>query len=935
MQPAIFRKKLARPVFLIEASLSIRFSLNSQIVEAHSDPATPLLDVLRGELGLTGTKQGCDHEGECGACTVLLDGRQVRSCLTPLGSVAGRNILTIEGLAQEEKLHPLQTAFIELGAVQCGFCTPGMLLSSKELLDREPEPSREQIIAALEGNLCRCTGYATIIKAVELAALRLRGGTPEKDNNASRDLVGGSAFRIDSLEKVTGKAQYAEDIKLPGMLSLKVVRSPYHHARLKGLDVSAARELPGVIRIITWEDIPGVNGFPDYSIDEPVLTPLGDTLRMKGAPIALVVAENEDQAQKACEAVVLDLETLPYSFEIQETLSPSALHIAGDANELSRFEVRHEDLEPSFNASKYVVDATFETAFLEHTALERESLVGKIDPAGRVTVIGGTHQPHNQQRYLAEMLGLSNDQVRIIVPPVGGSFGGKQDPWPFLAVGLAAFLVRQPVSLIYSRQESFAASPKRHPYLVKCKVGASHAGNLTGLFARIDCNTGGYDGGGRFLPNYAVTAMGGAYRWQAVDVLARSVYTNGPKSGQFRGFGTAQSTFALECALDELIELLHANPIEFRLQNCIAQNENTFLGYPLADTLGYTQVLNSVRPHYDQFLQEAQAYNLANSAGHLRRGVGLAGMWYRFGKAGGLKIEAQAELSSDGHLIIYCSAPDYGQGTNTVMSQIAADTFGISRECVEVVNADTARTPNSDIQGASRATFFVGGAVQVAANNLLQSIYSVSAEILDVPTNKLKLESSKVTTVDNSRSVLLSDVAREFDRMGKSRCAKGFFDISPQLPEQRPEYLPLFITGAHLADLVVDMETGLVQVLRVVAAHDVGRAINPLDAAGQIEGAVVMGLGAALQEEYLPGLTEGFSQYHIPTIGSMPEIKTILVEVPSRLGPYGVKGLGEAAMLPTTPAIINAISRAIGCRLRSIPATAERVLAAIVGMQHV
>ena len=750
-------------------------------------------------------------------------------------------------------------------------------------------------------------------------------------NYSSSPPLGGSVVRTDSFNKVTGKTNYVEDFKIPGLLHIKVLRSPYHHARLRSLNVTRAAQMPGVRRIITWADIPNVNGFPSYSLEEPVLTPVGDTLRMRAAPIALVVAESVEQAQAALAAVEMELEQLPYTFETEEALKPGALHIAGDANVLSKFQVKHGDLEAAFAASDHVVEAVFETGFLEHVALERESLLGMIDEAGRITVIGGTHQPHMQQRFIAEMLGLPLDQIRVIVPPMGGSFGGKQDPWPFTAVGLATYHLRQPTSLIYLREESFDASPKRHPYHVNCKIGATEAGELTGLQVRIDCNTGGYDGAGRFITNYAVTAAGGAYRWKAADVSARSVYTNGPKAGQFRGFGTAQSTFALECALDELIEELGDDPINFRLRNCLGPTDVSFLGYPLADNLGYSQVLNTIEPHYRLYLQEAEFFNTTHASGYLRRGVGLAGMWYRFGKAGSLRIEAQAELAMDGHFVVYCSAPDYGQGTNTVMSQIAADTLGVDRDYVEVVNADTAKVPDSDIQGASRATFFVGGAVQKAMGVLLQSVFGVAAELLDISANTLKLQSGRVVALDNdSDTVTLVDVAREFDRMGKSRRVAGYFDISEALPKtDRPEYLPLFITGAHLADVVVDMETGITQVLRVTAVHDLGRVVNPMDAAGQIQGAVVMGLGAALHEEYLPGQTTGLSQYLVPMAGSMPEINVIFVEIPSRLGPYGVKGLGEAAMLPATPAIINAVSRAIGGRIRSIPATPERILAAI------
>ncbi len=743
--------------------------------------------------------------------------------------------------------------------------------------------------------------------------------------------LGGSALRPESVDKVQGETRYVEDMSMEGMLHLKVLRSPYPHARLRSLDISRLAAMPGMQRVLTWSDVPGLNGFPEYSMEEPVLPPPGSTLRMCGAPIALVIAESPEQAQAALEAVEMDLEPLPYTFEMAEAMQPGAYPIAGQDNLLSSFSVKHGNLEAAFKASDQVLETSYQTAFLEHSALERESLLGYIDEAGRVTVIAGNHQPHNQQRFLAEVLALPLEKVRIVVPPTGGSFGGKQDPWPISAVGLAVYHLRRPVRLIYSRGESFNASPKRHPYHVDYHIGVRSSGKLTGVSVRIDANTGGYDGAGRFIPNYALTAAGGAYRWQAVDGLARTIYTNGPKAGQYRGFGTAQSTFALECSLDELAQSLSLDPLEFRLQNCLQDGEVSFLGYPLAENLGYRQVLEALQPHYQRFLRQAEEYNHASGMGLLRRGIGLAGMWYRFGKAGQLKIEAHAELALDGHFIIYCSAPDYGQGILTVMSQMASDIFGVSREQVEIVNADTGRVPNSDIQGASRATYFVGGAVRKAGEALLHSIYTVASELLDVPAAGLKVERDRVICQANlARSASLAEVAAELERIGMSRRVIGFFDLSQAFPEEtRPEYIPLFITGAHLADVTVDLETGLVQVERVVAAHDVGRVVNPIDARGQIEGAVVMGLGAALLEEYLPARTTGFTDYILPTIGSMPEIEVLLVEVPSRLGPMGVKGLGEAALLPSTPAIINAVSRAIGRRMRSIPATPEKVLRAI------
>ena len=901
-----------------------------------ADPAGNLLDVLRDELGLTGTKRGCDYEGECGACTVLLDGRPVRSCLTPVGKVAGRQVLTIEGLGDPAHLHPLQAAFIEAGAVQCGYCSPGMILAAKALLDRAPDPTREQIVEALEGNLCRCTGYTRIVMAVELAAARLRGEDDarllEEILDYEAPVVGGEACRTDSVAKVTGQAQYVEDIPMPGLLHAQVLRSPYHHARLLALETGAAARVPGVVRVVTVADVPGKNSFTEYSRDEPVLPAIGETLKMVGAPVALVIATSLEAAQAGVDALQVQYEPLPYAFDTQETLAEDAFPIYKGGNVLERYTVAHGDLAAAFDGSDVILETCYRTACLEHAALEREAVLGYLDEAGRVTVVAGNHEPHWAQGYIADVLALDPEAVRVIVPPTGGSFGGKQDPWPLIVVGLAVYLVRQPVRLIYSRRESFDASPKRHPYQVCYKMGVTQEGQLTGIHVRVDANTGGYDGHGQYIANYAVTASGGPYQWQAVDASGQSVYTNGPKGGQFRGFGTSQSIFALECALDELAHKLGQDPLEFRLKNALGQSGISFLGYPVAESLGYVEVLEALRPHYLAFRQEVADQA---GAGEWVNGMGLAGMWYRFGKSGSLKVEAHAELASDGHFVVYCSAPDYGQGTNTVMSQFAAETLGVSRAQVELVNADTALTPDSGIQGASRSTYFVGGAVCQAAYNLKQEILATAAELLDCPPGDLMLDENRVVSrVDGQKALSLAEVAQELDRIGKSRKVPGLFDHSPLFPkETRPEYVPYFVTGAQLAEVRVNLSTGEVQVLRMVAAHDVGHAVNPIDVRGQIEGSVVMGIGAALMEEYIPGASTGLSDYYLPTVQSMPEIKVLLVEVPSYHGPAGVKGLAEASMLPATPAIINAVSHAIGARLREIPATPERVLRAM-GWKH-
>ena len=918
----------------------IDFTLNGETVSLDANPITPLLDVLREELGLTGTKQGCDHEGECGACTVLLNGSPVRSCLTPIGKVQGQQVLTIEGLGSPETPHPLQTAFMEAGAVQCGYCIPGMLLTSKALLDRSPDPAREEIQEALSGNLCRCTGYQRIIGAVQAAARQIRSQADLSKETPLPEVqgIGGSHRRMDAWEKVSGSLRFAADLLLPGALEILVVRSPHHHARLVSLAVPKASRVPGVTRVITAEDIPGENGLGDYSREEPVLTPAGETCKMLGAPVALIAAESREAALSALDVLDVQFQPLPHFFFLEEALQDEGQKLYSHGNRLTSSAVQWGDLEKVMAESDLILETSYRTSWQEHAALEREALLGYYDQQGRLTVVGGTHEPHWQQGYIASCLSLDPQQVRVIMPPTGGSFGGKQDPWPFLATALVVHLTGQPARLLYTREESFQASPKRHPYQVKTRIGANSSGDLTGIQTRVLINTGGYDGHGQYITDYALAGSGGPYRFQAVDGRAESIYTNGPKGGQFRGFGTPQAVFSLECTLDEIAQTLDIDPLAFRRQNAIHQETRSYLGYPIQESLGYQEVLEAIQPSYLAYLEEAAEFNQRQQADSpLRIGVGFSGMWYRFGKSGSLKVEAGAALSEQGELIITCSAPDYGQGSSTVMSQMAAEVLGVPRGQIKLINADTALTPDSGIQGASRSTYFVGGAVVKAAETLKRALLEAASEMLDCHPQALSLTAGGIICAqppreDNTPEAVLSyqEIAAEFRRLNIPLAYTGRFDLSALFPDdQRPQYIPLFVTGAQAVLVRVNLETGQVRIPKITAAHDVGRAVNPRDARGQIEGAVLMGLGTALMEEYLPGLTKGFGDYYLPTSLSTPQIETILVEVPSFQGPFGVKGLGEAAILPTAPAILSGISRVVGTRIRRLPATPEVVLQAV------
>jgi len=966
----------------------IHFVLNGRPVTVTTDPARPLLKVLRDDLGLTGVKQSCDMEGECGACTVIVDGEAQRSCLLLAAEVAGRSVTTVEGLGTPENPHPLQVAFLEAGAVQCGYCTPGMLLSAKALLDRNPHPTRDEIVAALAGNICRCTGYVRIIAAVERAAAlgvtsppppplpgegrgdeappslagKGAGGLGATSSPAPRPLsspdlgeredrpttkektgiIGGDLTRHNGWGRVSGETRYAGDIVMPDMHHVAFVRSPHFHAQVLSIDPAPALAIPDVVAVITAADVPGENiGLGGYSQDEHLLAPVGGKVRMLGDPIALVVGRTAEAAEAGAEAVRVEFAALPHTFDVADALAADAIRVH-ESNLLAAFEAHTGDAAAALAASDAVVTATYRTTFQAHMAMEREAAVAYWDEAGAhdhtpvLTVICGSHEPHWNRQYLATILGLPVERLRVINPPMGGSFGGRQDVYPMAAAALAAYHVRKPVKMVYSRREVMDAAPKRHPYTIRGTVGARWAtaddgrrtAVLTGLQVEIDANTGAYDSAGRYIAEYAVVASVGPYRWQGVDARARVLYSNGPKAGQFRGFGTPQAVFATECLLDELCQQIGADPLEFRLHNLLADGDRTGAGLPIGETLGIRQVLEALRDDYRAMTERATAFNADPARGPRRRGVGLAAMMYRFGKYGAARSQAEAELGSDGRFTIYASAAEFGQGIETVFTQLAAETLGVSRAAIRLVNADTAHTLDGDVTGASRATYWVGSAVVDAARRLRAAILATAAELLDRPPDDLALSDETVYSRSDGRTALpLAQVAEEMTRTGQSRRIRGAIDLTARYPDDRgSDYLPFFLTAAHLAEVEVDLETGKPTVKLIVAAHDVGRAINPRDAAGQVEGGVVMGMGSALFEEFIPGVSRGFSTYALPTITSVPEIRVHLVEVPGRHAAFGVKGLGEATFLPTPPAIINAVSRAIGRRIRQTPATPERIL---------
>lgn len=573
----------------------ITLTVNGKPVTKEVEPALTLLRFLREHLQLTGAKEGCG-QGECGACTVLVNNQPVNSCMIPVVSVAGCEITTIEGLGKDGQLDPVQEAFISEGAIQCGFCSPGAIMSAKALLLRNPSPSPEEIKEALGGNLCRCTGYTKIIKAVQAAAGQSSSSSPSASENTA--VIGQRVKRRDSFAKATGKAKYADDIYLPGMLAGKVLQSSHAHALIKNIDVSAAQKAPGVMAVLTAKDIPGQNLYGTFLDDTPALAQ--HKVRSYGDAVALVIAENEESAEKALPLIKVDYEELPAIFSAQEGLRPGAVAIHEKGNLLYHFKIRKGDLQQGLQQCDVVVENTFRTNLIEHAYLETECSVASLDNYGMMTIWTTTQDVHGVRRQIAAVLGLSQNRVRVVQMTTGGAFGGKIDVGTEIFSSLASMVTGRPVKVRYTREESMKASPKRHPVIIKCSLGASKEGKLLALKGEAWGDTGAYASCGPAAVRKVGLALSGPYYIPNIEVDTYTVYTNNPISGAMRGFGIPQAAFAHESMMDILAEALGIDPWALRYKNALEPGLSTSTGQVLQHSVGIKATLEAVRKYLDE-----------------------------------------------------------------------------------------------------------------------------------------------------------------------------------------------------------------------------------------------------------------------------------------------------------------------------------------------
>jgi aldehyde oxidoreductase len=913
-----------------DSQTSIAFSVNGKSVSAAVSPVERLSKVLRERLGLMGTKVGCDA-GDCGACTVLLDGEPVCSCLVPAGQIEGREVTTVEGLAARAPIHDqLQKSFLRHGAAQCGACTPGMLISATALLERDRVPSEKAVMDAIGGVLCRCTGYRKIITAIQDAFCSTANEPSPKAGHA----VGSRLVRLDGQGKVDGTEIFGADEIPSGALAVRAIRSLYQRARFRFGDLDAfVAAHPGIHSVLTAKDIPGENVYgviPRFA-DQPVFAET--EARFRGEAVAAVVGEAEIIEGLDLSTFPVTWEELPALTTIADALAPDAerMHATRENNVLVRGRVVRGDVEKALAESDVVVEGEYETGFIEHAYIEPEA--GFARRVGdQIEIQACTQAPYMDRADIARILGIAPEAVRIIPTAVGGGFGAKLDlsVQPFIA--LAAWHLRQPVRMVYSRNESILSTTKRHPSQIRLRAGATRNGKLTGMDFAADFNTGAYSSWGPTVAARVPVHASGPYYVPHYRALTRAVHTNLLPAGAFRGFGVPQTAIAQEQLYDDLADRLRIDRLEFRIMNALDNDTPTVTGQVLGEGVGIRACFEALRPRWIASRTEAQAFN-AQTSGPIRRGVGVAGMWYGCGNTSLPNPSTmRVGLKPDGRIALHQGAVDIGQGSNTIVAQICADALGAPIDCFDLVSGDTSITPDSGKTSASRQTFVTGKAVYMAAQELRRAILGTTGacECAVIDFGKDAVTIKEDGRDGKERTITLRDLP--LDKNGYVFTGEATFDppTSPLDENGQGKPYAVFGFGAHLAEVSVDTELGTVRVLKITAAHDVGRAINPTLIEGQIEGGAAQGLGMALMEDFFPGKGENLHDYLIPSAGDMPPVESILIEDPSPIGPFGAKGIGEQAVIPTAPAILNAIHDAIGVRIHRLPATPDRLRAAIL-----
>lgn len=840
----------------------VKFKLNG--IDAEIEEGRTLINYLREECDLTSVKNGCG-EGACGACMVLVDGKATKACILKSDKIEGKEIQTVEGLSDRDK-KVFAYAFSEAGAVQCGFCIPGMVISAKALLLKTLNPTLEEVKKALMGNICRCTGYVKIEKAVLMAAEILRENR-DVPTVFCKGFVGEEMGRIDAEDKILAEGEYVDDMKIDGMIYGFALRSKYPRALVKNIDYSDAEKLDGVVKVVTSKDIPGERYGGHLKKDWPALIEVGEETRYVGDAIALVAATSMDIARKAADLIKVDYEELEALSLPEEAMKEGAPKIHKDGNILVREVLKRGKVDEALKNSKYVVTNHYSVPFTEHAFLEPESAVA-VPTEKELIVYTGSQSVYDDLHEITHLLGLGEDKVRIISKYVGGGFGGKEDMSCQHHAALLAYLTGKPVKMTLTRAESIKIHPKRHAMEMEFTTACDEKGKLTAMRAKIIADTGAYASLGGPVLQRACTHAAGPYNYQNSEVEGIAVYTNNPPGGAFRGFGVTQSAFATECNINQLAELVGISPWEFRWRNAIEAGQELPNGQIADPGTALKETLLAVKDVYDNNEYVGIACAFKNSG----IGVGLPDI-------GRCILEIK-----DGKVHIRSSAACIGQGLGTILTQILCQTLDITPDKVVYEAPDTRRTPDSGTTTASRQTTFTGEAVRVTALKVKEALNGRTLD--DLNGQEFYGEFSGVT-----------------DKMGSDK----------KNPVSHVAY-------GFATQVVVLDENGKLK--KVVAAHDVGKAINPKNVEGQIEGGVVMGLGYALTEDYplknsVP--TAKFGTLGLLRATAVPEIKAMVIEKNTNDLSYGAKGVGEITCIPTAPAVQGAYYKFDGVFRTKLP----------------
>jgi selenium-dependent xanthine dehydrogenase len=858
--------------FISTGATRMKFTLNNQEIEYTGDPEQDLLTYLREESGIISPKNGCAPQAACGACTVQLDDRAVLSCVTPMKKVAGKRVLTTEGMSQYRQT-VFANAFVAKGGVQCGFCIPGIVMQANALIDRHPSPSRDEIVNALTPNLCRCTGYKKIIDAIETAAEAIRN-EEEIPEPHSDGRVGSRQPKYKAQALVLGRHQYVDDIRLDGMRYGALRFSDHPRAKVLRIDTAAAEKLPGVIRVFTAADVPGDRVVGLIRQDWPLMIAVGEVTRYVGDVLATVIATTDDIARAAAALIAVEYEVLEPILDTHTALQPDSPKIHEGGNILSQSITHRGDVEQAKKASAYLSHGIYQTQMIEHAFMEPEAAIAYPTATG-IELLSQSQGVYEDRTQIAKLLGLPQEKVRVILVPNGGGFGGKEDLTVQGHAALAAFHLQQPVKFRLTRDESIVMHPKRHPIWMDYTIGCDAAGKLTFCVGRFVGDSGAYASVGMKVLERSAGHATGAYAFPVTDIVSTAVYTNNLPCGAMRGFGVNQTAFALEGCIDDLCQQGGFDRWQFRYDNALADGDMTATGQIIEAGAGVKATLLAVKEQFYRAKYAGLACGIKNT------GVG-----------NGMPDSSKVSLTivAPDKVVIDHGWTEMGQGVHTVAVQTVVTETGLDPRMIEV-RVDTASEQEAGMTTASRATSLVGNAAIDAAR-------------------KLK--------ADLQHHSLAELVGRKYE-------GEWVVDWTTK-PGAPVEKVYTHYSYSYATQLVILDDDG--QVEKIIAAHDAGKIFNPTLFEGQIEGSLHMGLGYAISEklELAAGrpVSTRLRDMGVLRAWETPELEVIGVEVPDPYGPYGAKGVGEIGLVPTAGAVANALYQFDGVRRTTLPMELKR-----------